>query len=274
MLAASLFSQTRNSIKMMKTWPYRIWKQNLIWTSKSSFSSQGPALFRVDHIRQCCSRLYFGNSILGRCKDPQSVASYKRFLSIFSKEEVTKDILLYKNDRGIFFKMIGVFACTQLIFWTYLTHTAYLTMRDTDAYVKVKYGDEGPPDDVKNWRSWAGARMQLSSGIWRYTITLLSVTAGAVIFMGSYAYCRKSIYRIVLRKGGEEVTIQTYGLFGLPWRFTTSLRNVSCEHSRYGVRKQLPVKVKGHRFFYILDKDGKFFNVRLFDHTVGVHRML
>ncbi|XP_030854821.1 transmembrane protein 223 [Strongylocentrotus purpuratus] len=272
MFSAALLSSTRLCNPVTKVWTCHIWRHSLTWAPNTSgFSTtclRVPMTARLNSLALRNHRLPWDRDDVGRMFLP-----CLRSCSRYSKTEVTKDILLYKSDKTAFFRMLGAFACAQVFFWSYLTHTAFLTMKDTDTYVKVKYGEEGPPKEVKNWKSWSGIRVQLSTRIWRYTITGLSLGAGSIIFIASLVYSRRSIYRIVLRKGGESVTIQTYGLFGLPWRFTTSINNTSCEHARDGIRTQLPIKVKGHRLFYILDKEGKFYNARLFDYSIGMHRM-
>lgn len=274
MLAATLYT-IRPGLPSIKIWTHQALRKGFTLSARTYFSTSSlrPLGLKTLHSSKACS--CYSPGLLQR---PNGVSGLllpvARCSGQYSRSEVTKDVLIYKNDKGTFFKILGAFAFAQLVFWTYLTHTAYLTMRDTDTYVNVKYGEEGPPEEVKNWRSWSGVRMKLNSGMWRYAITLLSIGAGSIIFIASFVYSRKSVYRIVLRKGGEDVTIQTYGLFSLPWRFTTSLNNVSCEHSRQGVRQQLPIKVRGHRLFYIVDKDGKFYNARMFDHSVGMHRII
>ncbi|XP_071796536.1 transmembrane protein 223-like [Asterias amurensis] len=191
-----------------------------------------------------------------------------------AKETVDKNILIYRNDRLRFFRILGIFALAQVGFWSYMTFNAYTTMTDSRNFEMVKYGPEGAPPEKKNWASLTGIRMKLHSGIWRYVVTSICFVVGGTIFCGAWLYCRKNIHRIVLRKGGTKVTISTFGFFGQQWSFTTPITNISCQHSRHGVRTQLPIKVKGHRFFYVLDKEGKMYNAPLFDQTVGVMRGL
>ena len=39
-----------------------------------------------------------------------------------------------------------------------------------------------------------------------------------------------------------------------------------------GTKPQVPLKLKGHRFFFLLDKEGEFMQPTLFDKTVGIKR--
>ena len=39
-----------------------------------------------------------------------------------------------------------------------------------------------------------------------------------------------------------------------------------------GAKPQVPLRLKGHRFFFLLDKEGEFVQPTLFDKTVGIKR--
>ncbi|XP_022110656.1 transmembrane protein 223-like [Acanthaster planci] len=210
---------------------------------------------------------------LGREKG-QCLSVRFRQVSNYSKTHIDKNILIYRNDGFTFFRLVGLFAVAQLGFWSYLTYSAFTSMTDSRNFELVKYGPEGAPPEEKNWTSLSGIRMKLHSGVWRYALTMLCFAVGGLICFGALTYSKKCIHRIVLRKGGDRVTISTFGFFGQPWSFTVPIANVSCRHSRHGVRTQLPIKVKGHSFFYLLDKEGKLYNAPLFDQTVGMRRML
>ncbi|PIK36705.1 putative transmembrane protein [Apostichopus japonicus] len=192
----------------------------------------------------------------------------------FHKSEVVKDVVLYKNNSNIFFGVVGAFACAQMVFWGYLTHTAFTSMRDAHILTATKYGPEGPPAELKKWTSWSGITMSLSSGKWRYGVTLLCLAAGTSIFAMSLMYSRRSISSLILLKGGNNLRIETFGFLGLKSSITVPVSKVSCQHSRHAVSSQLPIKVYGHSFHYILDKQGKFLNGRLFDYTAGMKRVL
>lgn len=54
--------------------------------------------------------------------------------------------------------------------------------------------------------------------------------------------------------------------------FTVVLKDLNCKQIRQEAKSQLPIKVKGHFFHYILDMKGEFKNTSLFDHTAGLSR--
>lgn len=191
----------------------------------------------------------------------------------FSKSEVVRDVVLYRNNGSAFFAVVGGFACAQLAFWGYLTYTAFTSMRDAHIVNATKYGPEGPPPELKKWTTWSGITTSLSSSKWRYGVTLLCIGAGGSIFAGALMYSRRSISSLVLLKGGDRVKIETFGFMGMKSSITVPVSKVSCQQSRHSVTSQLPIKVYGRSFYYILDKQGKFLNGRLFDYTAGMRRV-
>lgn len=97
---------------------------------------------------------------------------------------------------------------------------------------------------------------------------------GGSILAAAVMFSRRSVSALILRKGGENVTFVLFGFLGIRTSFTVPISRVSCRHSRSAVTSQLPMKVKGHSFHYILDKQqGRFLNGRLFDYTVGMKRV-
>lgn len=82
----------------------------------------------------------------------------------------------------------------------------------------------------------------------------------------------KSVRYLVLRKGGEELTLVTYAPFGKTRMLTVPLNRVSCKEMRSRATSSLPLKVKGHYLHYLLDMQGEFKNEVLFDHTAGLKR--
>lgn len=70
------------------------------------------------------------------------------------------------------------------------------------------------------------------------------------------------------------MTLTTHAPFGFGAHFTVPLNQVSCMAHRGEVPAMLPLKVKGRRFYFLLDKTGYFPNTKLFDNTVGAYRNL
>lgn len=84
----------------------------------------------------------------------------------------------------------------------------------------------------------------------------------------------RSVRFCVLRKGGEQVTVVTYGPFGTNRMMNVPLKCISAQESRQAARVQLPLKIQNRSFYYILDMKGDITNNKLFDHTIGLRRKL
>lgn len=90
----------------------------------------------------------------------------------------------------------------------------------------------------------------------------------------SWAYTLRSIRYLVLRKGGNQVTLVTYAPFGKNRMMTVDLKYVSAQEARQFAKVQLPIKVKGKSLYYMLDMRGQFLNPKLYDQTAGLKRNL
>lgn len=98
---------------------------------------------------------------------------------------------------------------------------------------------------------------------------------GNVILMGSLLYPLRTIHKLHLLRGGQAVCITTFGAFSRKRSLTKQLNEISCYMSRQGAVGPLPLKVKGHIFYYLMDvKKGTFHNTKLFDNTAGIKRRL
>lgn len=90
----------------------------------------------------------------------------------------------------------------------------------------------------------------------------------------AWMYTLRSVRFLVLRKGSAQVSLVTYGPFGYNRIMNVPLKCLSAQDSRQTAKVLLPLKVKGKRFYYILDMRGTFLNNELYDRTVGLKRRL
>lgn len=84
----------------------------------------------------------------------------------------------------------------------------------------------------------------------------------------------KSVRYLVMLKNGKDVSIVTYTPFGKNRIIDVPLRCISAQESRQMAKVYLPLKIKNHKLFYLLDMKGEFKNTRLFDHTIALKRKL
>ncbi|XP_044536064.1 transmembrane protein 223 [Gracilinanus agilis] len=167
-----------------------------------------------------------------------------------------RDVLLFEHERGRFFAFLGLFCAGQGIFWTSLAAAALAGPGG---------GAQGPG---------AGRRASSGSALWRYGLAAGCASVGVLVLAAGLLFSRRSVRSVLLHKGGQQVTVTTHAPFGLGAQFTVPLRQVSCLAHRGEVPAMLPLKVRGRRFYFLLDKAGRFPNTRLFDLTVGAYRGL
>ncbi|XP_061462357.1 transmembrane protein 223 [Rhineura floridana] len=184
---------------------------------------------------------------------------------------VPRDVLLFQHDRGRFFRLLGLFCACQFVFWAYLAHFAFYSLRDTRA--------SRPEPDPRQGGSPlpsppGGASPNWGSNKWRFGFTASCLTVGSLILVAGFLFSRRSVNRVLLHRGGQEVTLTTYYPFGLTSSFMVPLRQVSCMSHRSEVPAMIPLKVKGRPFYFLLDKQGRITNTQLFDITVGAYRKL
>lgn len=89
-------------------------------------------------------------------------------------------------------------------------------------------------------------------------------------------FSRRSVSRVILHKGGGKVTVSTQSPLG-PFRahhLTVPLTQVTCHAHRQESPSFIPLKIKGYKFYFLLDKEGTLNNAKLFDITVGAYRPL
>ncbi|XP_077180449.1 transmembrane protein 223 [Paroedura picta] len=184
---------------------------------------------------------------------------------------VAQDVLLFQHDRGRFFRLLGLFCAGQGLFWTSLAHFAFHSLRPPGA---ERAGSEAPLTERPVPTLPAGAILDSGSNKWRFGFTGACLSVGFLILIAGYFFARRSIRRIVLHRGGQEVTLTTYYLFGLSSSFTVPLRHISCVSHRSEVPAMIPIKIKGRPLYFLLDKQGKITNAKLFDITVGAYRQL
>ncbi|XP_074862285.1 transmembrane protein 223 [Carettochelys insculpta] len=157
---------------------------------------------------------------------------------------VPRDVLLFRHERGRFFRLLGLFCAGQFAFWAYLAHLAHSTLRPA------------------------------ASDRWRYGFSVSCLAVGSLIVAAGFVYSRRYVWQVVLHRGARDVTLSTYYPFGLSSSFTVPLRQVSCTFHRSEVPAVIPLKVRGRPLYFLLDKQGRFYNPQLFDLTVGAYRKL
>ncbi|XP_043076974.1 transmembrane protein 223 [Puntigrus tetrazona] len=188
----------------------------------------------------------------------------------FTSTAVAKDVILFEHDRTRFFRLLATFCGGQFLFWAYLGHFAFTSLRDTRQ-------NSGEPQKVRtDLGGLFSFDMNLGSNAWRYGFTLGCLIIGCGIVGVAALFSRRSVSRVILHKGGGKVTVSTQSPLG-PLRahhLTVPLTQVACHAHRQETSSFIPLKVQGYKFYFLLDKEGTLNNPKLFDVTVGAYRPL
>ncbi|EDW09212.1 transmembrane protein 223 [Drosophila mojavensis] len=175
---------------------------------------------------------------------------------------VQKDIVLFKYENPKFYKMLNFFGLCQFVFWTYLSHFAFTTLKDAPVVEK-------PGEELKWYQ-----RINLGENKYKNGITICCFLIGYGILFAVWMFTLRSVRFLILRKGGDSVSFVTYGPFNRNRIMTVPLKCISAEESREMARVQLPIKVKNKALYYVLDMRGEFRNPQLFDYTAGLKRRI
>ncbi|XP_058464278.1 transmembrane protein 223 [Malaya genurostris] len=173
---------------------------------------------------------------------------------------IAKDVILFKYENPRFFRVLNFFAISQFLFWGYLTHFAYTTLRD--APVPQKDSDQ---------LAWY-EKINLGENKFRNGIAIMCFLIGYGILAGSWTFTLRSVRFLILRKGGKKVSVVTYTPFGKNRIMDVPVNCISAQESREAARVTIPIKIKNRSLFYVLDKKGEFTNQQLYDYTVGLRR--
>lgn len=84
---------------------------------------------------------------------------------------VTKDVILFKYENPRFYKILNIFGICQFVFWTYLSHFAFTTLRDAPV--------EKKEEDELKWYE----RINLGDNKYRNGITVMSFLIGKYLQM-------------------------------------------------------------------------------------------
>lgn len=195
----------------------------------------------------------------------------RRSLCTSTPTQPSRDVTLFEHDRTRFFRLLAGFCGGQFLFWTYLSHFAYTGLRDTGAALEKAKSKASTTTGLAGMWSF---EMNLGSSAWRYGFTLGCLAIGAGILGLGVLFCRRSVNQVILHQGGKMVTVCTQSPMG-PGRgrkITVPLSQVACHAHRQESPSFIPLRIKGHKFYYLLDKEGTVNNARLFDITVGAYR--
>nr|XP_020496730.1 transmembrane protein 223 [Labrus bergylta] len=232
-----------------------------VWMSTGAFPS----------VSNVVNRLTCVSGLLGRSRTGLA------HRQLCSSVQPSRDVTLFEHDRTSFFRLLSVFCGGQFLFWTYLGHFAYTGLRDTGGSAEKDVTKAASTSSTTTTTGLAGMwsfEMNLGSNTWRYGFTVGCLAIGAGIVGLGVVFCRRSVNQVILHQGGKMVTVTTQSPLGAGRgrRLTVPLSQVACHAHRQESPSFIPLRVKGHKFYFLLDKEGTVNNARLFDITVGAYR--
>ncbi|XP_077392961.1 transmembrane protein 223 [Festucalex cinctus] len=191
---------------------------------------------------------------------------------LYTFTEPSRDVTLFQHDRTGFVRLIAVFCVGQFVFWSYLAHFAYTGLKDTGPTREQK---NKTPTNTALAGMWS-FEMNLGSNTWRYGFTVGCVTIGACILGLGILFSRRSVSQVVLLRGGKMVSVTTQSPLGMGHgrRMIVPLSQVACHAHRHESPSFIPLQIKGHKLYFLIDKAGTINNAKLFDVTVGAYRPL
>jgi len=186
--------------------------------------------------------------------------------SIFDvNTNVSRDVLLYRSSGDRTYKMISVFSIVQFGFW----------LSVADSYNVMLNRKRGTDDADNELHSipWVD-KLKAQGKLVTLGIPIGCLCMGTILIAICCVYTMKSVKTLILCKGGDNLSITSFGFFNRNITMKIPLENVSCAVGRNARGQSIPLKVKGKWFHYTLDKKGEIYNTKLFDLTAGLRRNL
>lgn len=168
-------------------------------------------------------------------------------------------------------------SAVQLVFWTYLSYFALVELRQEKL---CKVADKKQP--ASQDRSSTSSEEVIvdptsppwySSLRWRLGMSLLALGLGVLFGVTACMYPLRVVQTLHYVRRGGLVHITTYTPFRGTRKVEAQLEDIRLAGSRREVKgRQVGMKVKGHRLFFLLDREGTFPAPAMFDTLIGSRR--
>ncbi|XP_078039038.1 transmembrane protein 223 [Augochlora pura] len=174
-----------------------------------------------------------------------------REVDLNANTNIQNNVLLYKMESN-FYYFLRFFATGSVLFSGLLMYTTW------DENLKSFFNTD---KSLREYLVFNGLNLVLFA---------YGGLIGPLIFLVSFVTSKRFVKYIILHKGGDQVSVITYHLFKNQTVLTIPTCEVQSVVARRENKSYVPMKIKGKRFFYLVDSSGTFLNETLFDNTVGV----
>lgn len=195
---------------------------------------------------------------------------------------VTTELPLYELTNRMFYRIAFWFCVGQFVFWTVCANWLYdfhqhrkrssVKKDEKSSNVQLSLGEEMARLDRKVYNSikkFVGDNSAYFQGSF---VVIGNLVAASLLFM-----ITRCVSFIRLMPGGQQVKIGMLTPFGgiNPKRFVVhQLEDLTTKQHRLQRVNFIMLRSRTRRFPYIIDSDGRFENVQIYDHTVGLNRKL
>lgn len=185
------------------------------------------------------------------------------------KDTPVKEVTLYYYNRQKFFRLVGLACASQFVFWAWMAYFQLSRVQFADLLnLESKKSQEKILDvSSKQGISWKVVRFVEERPV---LLASVAIAVGLFFTTSGWIYSLRSVNRLVLQ--GNNVRVVTHTPLGGTRSLMVPISEVSCSGSRIGTKPQVTLKLKGHSFFFLVDKEGEFLQPTLFDKTVGMKR--
>jgi len=252
--------------------------------------------------RLMCRDFKLSPSVLHRCysTDKQNV-----FEAV--QANVPQDVKVFTYENSRLFRWVSLFGLVQFFFWGNLAFFSYYSLEGmqnpsssgidmlgsdqsgsdqlgsdqsgsdqlgSDHLVgdQKAVGREEQPENSSGRRGWWTTVIEMQQRN-KNKIAFAFLSLGYIVLMFAIIYPLRTVAQLTLLKGGQFVRISTYNHLGNVRHYKVPLNDISCKYSRASKGPLVSMKVKGHWFYYMIDKrDGVFHNPKLFDYVIALNR--
>lgn len=185
--------------------------------------------------------------------------------SLDVSKEFVRDTMIFKRDNLRELRMYQAFAALNFIAWNYF---GINTIFRVAAYAE-KHKKEYGLGERGYLQSFAEVGLKYSK---QMAVFAACVGYGGLMLIGFFS--ARNVNTIIIRKGGLDAVILTSRFVAISKlrEIRVPLKHITCKTSRDTTATYATFRIKGHPFFFLVDKKGVFYNPFLFDRTIGVQR--